>query len=85
MHVYPVHKKAMSKTADRNYLLVDAGINYQIRCLQIPGRYINVRDYVLVRLLVNRVSTINARFCVGTERILKNESRFKTINSPHSR
>ena len=30
--------------ANRNYLLVDAGINHQIRCLQIPGRYINVRD-----------------------------------------
>ena len=36
--MYPVHKKSMSKTANRNYLLVDAGINYQIRCLQIPGR-----------------------------------------------
>ena len=42
--LYPVHKKSMSKTANRNYLLVDAGINYQIGCLQIPGRYINVRD-----------------------------------------
>ena len=40
----PVHKKSMSKMANRNYLLVDAGINHQIRCLQIPGRYINVRD-----------------------------------------
>ena len=37
-----------------------------------------------IYVLVNRVSTINARFCVGTE-ILKNLSRFKTINSPHSR
>ena len=30
----------MSKRANRNYLLVDVGINYQIGCLQ----YINVRD-----------------------------------------
>ena len=35
--MYPVHKKSMSKTANRNYLLVDAEINYQIRCLQISG------------------------------------------------
>ena len=35
--LYPVHKKSMSKTANRNYLLVDAGINYQIRCLQTPA------------------------------------------------
>ena len=34
----------MSKTANKNYLLVDAAINYQIGCLQIPGREINVRD-----------------------------------------
>ena len=71
LYMYPVHKKSMSKTANRNYLLVDAGINYQIRCLQIPGRYINVRDLRPSPPFVNRVSTINARFCVGTE-ILKN-------------
>ena len=62
----------MSKTANRNYLLVDSGINYQIGCLQIPGRYINVRD--LCSSPPSRQSrkyTINARFCVGTE-ILKN-------------
>ena len=57
----------MSKTANRNYLLVDAGINYQTKCLQIPGRYINVRDLCpsppsrQSRYFI-RVSTIKAGF-----------------------
>ena len=60
----------MSKTAKRNYLLVDAGIIYQIGCLQIPGRYKNVQDLCSSPPYRQCVSTINARFCVGTE-ILK--------------
>ena len=63
----------MSKMANRNYLLVDAGINYQIRCLQISGGYINVRD--LCSSPPSRQSRKynynNVRFCVGTE-IFKN-------------